>query len=215
MNITEINYYIFPRRLEMSKISELLKKETVEWKKLASLIDYEQPTKYIVTTTNYDDTYSIPVLTAGQTFILGFTDEKHGIYEADEENPVIIFDDFTASNHWVDFRFKVKSSAMKMLKPKKGVNLRYCYHYMQNIKVDTTEHKRLWISKYSQIKIPVPSFEIQKKIVQILDKFTDYMTALQKEYRARTKQYEYYRNVLFNEQYIHELSEKIIELSNF
>ena len=141
----------------MNKIDEMLKNEKVEWKRLDSLIEYEQPTDYIVKTTNYNDKYNTPVLTAGQTFILGFTDEKQGIYNANKENPVIIFDDFTSSNQWVDFNFKVKSSAMKILKPREGVNLRYCYHYMQIIKIDTTEHKRLWISKYSQIEIPIPS----------------------------------------------------------
>ena len=160
----------------MGKIDELLKNEKIEWRKLESLLDYEQPSKYIVKSTEYDDRYKTPVLTAGQTFILGFTNEVENIYKADENNPVIIFDDFTAGNHWVDFDFKVKSSAMKMLKPKEGVNLRYCYHYIQTISIDTTEHKRLWISKFSQIEIPIPSdIKIQEKIVITLDKFTNYV----------------------------------------
>lgn len=191
----------------MSKIDELLKNEKVEWIKLESLLDYEQPSKYIVKSTDYDDRYKTPVLTAGQTFILGFTKEEENIYKADENNPVIIFDDFTAGNHWVDFDFKVKSSAMKILKPKEGVNLRYCYHYIQTISIDTTEHKRLWISKFSQIEIPIPSIETQEKIVKTLDKFTNYVTELQAELQARTKQYEYYRNLLLSEEYLNKLSE--------
>ena len=76
-----------------------------------------------------------------------------------------------------------------MLKPKDGVNLRYCYHYIQTITVDTTEHKRLWISKFSQIEIPIPlKKETQEKIVKTLDKFTNYVTELQAELQARTKQ---------------------------
>ena len=190
----------------MSKIEELLKNEKVEWKKLECLLDYEQPSKYIVKSTEYADEYDTPVLTAGQTFILGYTNEKDNIYVANKNNPVIIFDDFTAGNHWVDFNFKVKSSAMKMLKPKEGVNLRYCYHFIQTIKVDTTEHKRLWISKYSQIQIPIPSIETQEKIVETLDKFTNYVTELQAELQARTKQYEYYRDMLLSEEYLNKLS---------
>ncbi|WP_455099423.1 restriction endonuclease subunit S [Peptostreptococcus stomatis] len=192
----------------MSKIDELLKNEKIEWRKLGSLLDYEQPSKYIVKSTEYDDRYKTPVLTAGQTFILGFTNEVENIYKADENNPVIIFDDFTAGNHWVDFDFKVKSSAMKMLKPKEGVNLRYCYHYIQTISIDTTEHKRLWISKFSQIEIPIPSdIKIQEKIAKTLDKFTNCVTELQAELQARTKQYEYYRNLLLSEEYLNKLSE--------
>lgn len=190
----------------MSKIDELLKNEKVEWRKLETLLDYEQPSKYIVKSTKYNDDYDIPVLTAGRTFILGYTHEKENIYEADKNNPVIIFDDFTAGNHWVDFNFKVKSSAMKILKAKEGVNLRYCYHYIKTIRIDTTEHKRLWISHYSQIKIPIPSIEIQEKIVKILDKFTNCVTELQAELQARTKQYKYYRDILLSEAYLNKLS---------
>ena len=194
----------------MENILELLKNEKVEWKKLESLLDYEQPSKYIVKTTDYDDKYNIPVLTAGQTFILGFTNENDGMCKADKENPVIIFDDFTTSNHWVDFNFKVKSSAMKILKPKGEVNFRYCYHYIKTIKVDITEHKRQWISMYSQIEIPIPSLETQEKIVKILDKFTNYVTELQTELQKRTKQYNYYRDKLLSEDYLNKVSEKIL-----
>ena len=65
----------------------------------------------------YKEEYNIPVLTAGKTFILGYTNEEKGIYEA-SKNSVIIFDDFTTDNKWVDFDFKVKSSAMKIISSK-------------------------------------------------------------------------------------------------
>ena len=76
---------------------------------LNELLDYEQPTKYIVDSTEYNDDFGTPVLTAGKSFILGYTNETDGIYKANKQNPVIIFDDFTTSFHWVDFDFKVKS----------------------------------------------------------------------------------------------------------
>jgi len=174
----------------------------VEWERLEELLNYEQPSKYIVKTTDYNSEFNIPVLTAGQTFVLGFTNEEENIYKANKQNPVIIFDDFTSGNHWVDFDFKVKSSAMKMLKPKKGVNLRYCYYYMQTINIDSTEHKRLWISKYSQLKIPVPSLPVQEYVVSILDKFdaliNDISQGLPKEIKLRQKQYEHYREKLLD-----------------
>ena len=196
----------------MTNILELLKNEKVEWKKLGEVIDYEQPTKYIVTDTNYDNKHDIPVLTAGQTFILGYTNEKKGIFKAKKENPVIIFDDFTTSNHWVDFSFKIKSSAMKILKPKQGLTtFRYCYHYIKTINIDITEHKRMWISKFSNIEIPIPSPEIQEKIVEILDKFTGYVTELQSELQSRTKQYTYYRDMLLSEEYLNKITKEMEE----
>ena len=196
----------------MINILELLKNEKVEWTKLGEVIDYEQPTKYIVTDTNYDNKHDIPVLTAGQTFILGYTNEKKGIFRATKENPVIIFDDFTTSNHWVDFSFKIKSSAIKILKPKQGLTtFRYCYHYIKTINIDITEHKRMWISKFSNIEIPIPSPEIQEKIVEILDKFTGYVTELQSELQSRTKQYTYYRDMLLSEEYLNKITKEMEE----
>ena len=185
----------------MSKLQELIQElcpEGVDYKKLGELLDYEQPTKYIVKSTEYDTSYDIPVLTAGQTFILGYTNEKFGIYKASQGNPTIIFDDFTTSFHWVDFEFKIKSSAMKMLRPKDTFDgsFKYVYYAMKCIKYEAVDHTRHWISKYSQFEIPVPPLEVQEEIVRILDHFTDLAAELQTELQARKEQYEYYRNKL-------------------
>ncbi|MDE5834133.1 MAG: hypothetical protein K2H26_01275, partial [Ruminococcus sp.] len=48
----------------------------VEYVKIGDVVNYEQPTKYIVESTDYSNDFDIPVLTAGQSFILGYTDEK-------------------------------------------------------------------------------------------------------------------------------------------
>ena len=167
----------------------------VEFVKLGDVLDYEQPTKYIVKCKDYQNE-GMPVLTAGQTFILGYTDETNGIFEASKENPVIIFDDFTTSFHWVDFNFKVKSSAMKMLRvsSEREVSFRFVYYAMKCIKYQTLEHSRQWISKYSQIEIPLPPIEVQTEIVRILDKFT----SLEAELDCRKRQYEYYRDKLLS-----------------
>ena len=105
----------------MNKLERLIAEycpNGVKYVALGEVMVYEQPQKYIVEDINYNDKYKTPVLTAGKTFILGYTNEQTGVYKAKKENPVIIFDDFTASFKWVDFLFKVKSSAMKILKNK-------------------------------------------------------------------------------------------------
>ena len=166
--------------------------------KLADCLEYEQPTKYQVSSKDYLDN-GTPVLTAGQTFILGYTDETNGVYHASKEQPVIIFDDFTTSFHWVDFDFKVKSSAMKMLTPcNKEANFRFIYYAMKCIKYETLEHSRQWISTYSQFEIPLPPLEIQSRIVEVLDKMTTLTAELEAELEARKQQYEYYRNKLLS-----------------
>lgn len=46
-------------------------------------------------------------------------------------------------------------------------------------------------------EVPVPPLEIQEAIVEILDKFTNLEAELEAELEARTLQYEYYRDSLF------------------
>ena len=171
----------------------------VEYRPLGELLGYEQPTKYLVSSKDYDDSYPTPVLTAGKTFILGYTNEAEGIYPASKEEPVIIFDDFTTAFKWVEFPFKAKSSAMKMLTLKSGTDslFKYVYYAMQCIVYNSSDHARQWISKYSNIEVPVPPLEIQEAIVEILDKFTNLEAELEAELEARTLQYEYYRDSLF------------------
>lgn len=137
-----------------------------EEKKLGECLDYIQPTKYLVSSTEYDNSYNIPVLTAGKTFILGYTNETKGIFE--NNLPVIIFDDFTTATKYVDFPFKAKSSAMKILVPFKEVNIKFIYEAMQIMKYEIGGHERHWISKFSQIFISFPCFEEQQKIANFL-----------------------------------------------
>ena len=96
----------------MARLDELIKEYCLagmEYKRIGDIANYEQPGNYLVHSTDYKDEYKTPVLTAGQTFILGYTNETDGIYQASKEKPVIIFDDFTTSSKYVDFPFKVKS----------------------------------------------------------------------------------------------------------
>ena len=141
----------------------------VEWeeKKLGDLLDYEQPTNYLVSDTKYDDSYKIPVLTAGKTFILGYTDETNGVFE--NPLPVIIFDDFTTATQFVDFPFKAKSSAMKKLKAKSDKSsMKLIFELIQMINYQAEEHKRYWISEYQNLIIKLPKFKEQQKIANCL-----------------------------------------------
>ena len=142
-----------------------------EEKKLGDCLDYIQPTKYLVSSTEYDNSYSTPVLTAGKTFILGYTNETNGIFE--NNLPVIIFDDFTTATQFVDFPFKAKSSAMKILVAKEGINIRFMYETMQIMKYELGGHERHWISKFAPLEILIPSTEEQTKIANFLSAIDD------------------------------------------
>lgn len=136
-----------------------------ELRRLGDLLAYEQPGRYLVSSTEYGDV-GTPVLTAGKTFVLGRTTERHGIYYS---LPVIIFDDFTTASKFVTFPFKAKSSAMKILSARSGVNLRYMYERMQLIDYPVVDHKRRWIAEYSKIEVEVPDDAEQRAIASVID----------------------------------------------
>ena len=140
---------------------------------LEEIVDYEQPQAYIVQSTDYKSQYKIPVLTAGKSFIIGYTNETEGVFT---DLPVIIFDDFTTDSKFVDFPFKVKSSAMKILHVKDGINIQYVCQFMSITRLIGDTHKRYWISEYSKLPIPIPPSAEQSRIInkinelfQILD----------------------------------------------
>ena len=144
--------------------------------KLEDILEYKQPQEYIVNSVDYDDSYNTPVLTAGKSFIIGYTNETEGIFN---ELPVIIFDDFTTASKYVDFKFKVKSSAMKILKPKGNVNLAYIHYFMSITRLISDTHKRYWISEYSKLIVPLPPLAEQQRIVEQVEKLFKQLDEIQ------------------------------------
>ena len=141
-----------------------------------TLLSYEQPTNYIVKDTNYKSKYETPVLTAGKSFILGYTDEKENIFS---ELPVIIFDDFTTESKFVDFPFKVKSSAMKILHINTDLVLpKFAFYLMQATQIDHDNHQRYWISTYSQEEIALPPLKEQERILSALEQYFKLLNCL-------------------------------------
>lgn len=134
--------------------------------RLEDIVKYEQPQAYIVSSTNYDDSYVTPVLTAGKSFIIGYTNDTDGIYT---KLPCIIFDDFTTDSKLVDFPFKVKSSAMKILQVVDGIEIEYVAMFMSITRLIGDTHKRYWISEYSKLCIPIPPREEQKRIIDAVN----------------------------------------------
>ena len=147
-----------------------------EWdvKELGYFLDYVQPTNYI--SKNIEElksnTNCIPVLTAGKSFVLGYTVDNDKSFK---KLPIILFDDFTTDNKYVDFPFQIRSSAAKILVAKKDVhfNFKFVFNAMQQINFISSDHKRYWISEYQLLTIPCPSFKEQQKIATILSTWDD------------------------------------------
>jgi type I restriction modification DNA specificity domain protein len=150
-----------------------------EVKELGESLDYLQPTPYLVQTENYDNKYTIPVLTAGKSFILGYTNEQEGIFN--NKLPVIIFDDFTTDSKFVDFPFKVKSSAIKILLAKYNFNIKFIFEIMQMVSYEVSVHKRHWISIFSKLKVLIPQSKEQQKIADCLSSIDDLISAEEKK----------------------------------
>lgn len=152
-------------------------REAGGWKQipLADCLDYQQPTPYLVADTKYSSAFKTPVLTAGKTFILGYTDEQHGVFS--EGLPVIIFDDFTTATQFVDFPFKAKSSAMKILQAKNGANIKFMYETLQTISYEVGAHERHWISNFAPMLVPVPKPAEQQKIAECLSSVDELIAA--------------------------------------
>ena len=171
-----------------------------EWKEytLGELLQYEQPTAYIVKSTDYNDNYKTPVLTAGKTFILGYTNERQGVYD---ELPVIIFDDFTTASQYVNFKFKVKSSAMKILKANTGLVLpKFVFYRMQIIKFDASTHKRYWIQHYSKIKVKIPpTISEQEHIISCIEELFSQLDASVAELKTAKERLKVYRQAVLKE----------------
>lgn len=141
------------------------------------MLSYEQPTNYTVKDTNYNSEYETPVLTAGKSFVLGYTNEKENIFS---ELPVIIFDDFTTESKFVDFPFKVKSSAMKILHINHNLVLpKYAFYLMQATDIDHDNHQRYWISTYSQEIVALPPINEQERILTTLEHYYNLLDTLQ------------------------------------
>ncbi len=143
--------------------------------RLEDIVEYEQPQAYIVNSTDYDDRYLTPVLTAGKSFVIGYTNETEGIYQ---NTPCIIFDDFTTDSKLVDFPFKVKSSAMKILKVADDIEIEYVAMFMNITRLIGDTHKRYWISEYSKLCMPIPPRKEQKRIINATNAMFEKLDAI-------------------------------------
>jgi len=165
----------------------------IEWKELGEVVDtVTSPVK--LTKKEYQVTGKIPIVDQGEQFIAGYADNEKYL----EKDEYIIFGDHSEHVKYVDFAFVQGADGLKILKPKSGIKAKYIYYCFCNFYKKEGSYKRHW-SKARTTQIPIPqSEEIQEKIVQTLDKFTDYVTELTSELTSRKKQYSFYRDKLLS-----------------
>ena len=175
---------LFSQKLRFPQFSD-------EWQQttLGEVLDYEQPTNYIVRNTEYSSNVSlIPVLTANKSFILGYTYEQ----DAYNKGKCIILDDFTLDIKFVNFPFKVKSSAIKILVAKDGTNILFIYNCLLFLRLSEQEkdHKRHYISEIQPLIVALPSLSEQNKIadfLSLIDERIEVEEELLKQYEMQKK----------------------------
>lgn len=227
----------------MSRIDELLKNEKVEWKKLGDIAiisgagvdkkikDDEKP----VVLLNYMDVYrnlylnkSVPSMEVTASDIkINECDVRHGdifITPSSETKEDIFISSVAKENikntvysyHIMRIRLKEKNFTTSCF-------LNYVFrsqNFRKNMfkKVFGNTRQTIAKSEIEKLEVPVPSLEMQEKIVKILDKFTNYVTKLQAELQdelqARNKQYEHYRDIILSEEYLKKIYYKIFESEN-
>ena len=164
----------------------------VEWKELGEVVDtVTSPVK--LTKKEYQVTGRIPIVDQGEQFVAGYADNEKYL----EKDEYIIFGDHSEHVKYVDFAFVQGADGLKILKTKSGIKAKYIYYCFCNFYKKEGSYKRHW-SKARTVLIPIPPLEIQEKIVQTLDKFTDYVTELTSELTSRKKQYSFYRDKLLS-----------------
>ena len=205
----------------MSKIEELLENEKVEWKKLGEICKRQKGIS--ITASKMKELAKahgdVKVFAGGKTY--AYLDTK----DVGQENVITIPSVVVKSRGNIDFEFCDEKFTHKnelwsySSEDIENISIKFIYYYL---KTNLKYFKDCAIAgKLPQIStevtdgffIPIPSPEAQKKIVEILDNFTNCVTELQAELQAelqnRTKQYEYYRNMLLSEEHLNKLSDKL------
>ena len=160
---------------------------------VGDVLDYEQPQSYIVEDTEYTNE-GTPVLTANKAFVLGYTSETNGIYG---KGDCIIFDDFTLDCKYVDFPFKVKSSAIKILTAKNKELLRYTFEFLKYLDLSAEEHKRHYIAETQNQEIILPTEQMVKTIAHIFSTLSLRMETAVKQRNVFEKQKQYLLRQMF------------------
>ena len=202
----------------MSKIDELLKNEKVKWKKLGEVSIISKGKQFNKRDMLEDGEY--PVINGGISpsgYIDMFNSEENTI-TVSQGGASAGFVNFIEQKFWLGahaFSVVPDDDIIKIYGYEYDCFNRLLFHilkmnqiYLQDSKVGAGIPS---VSKdeLSNIEIPLTSKNTQERIVKTLDKFTNYVTELQAELQDRTKQYEYYRDMLLSENYLNAMSEKL------
>ncbi|HEM5046124.1 TPA: restriction endonuclease subunit S [Streptococcus suis] len=170
----------------------------VEWKELGEVCVVNKGKQLNKTFLVDDGQY--PAYNGGKTYS-GRTDSYNVT-----ENTVIISQGGASAGfvNFVTTKFWANAHCYYLLPDITRVNNRYLYHFLKMKQSYLMDFQHgagipaLKSDKITKMLLPLPPLKIQEEIVQILDKFTEYVTELTAELTLRQKQYNYFRDYLLN-----------------
>ena len=194
----------------MTNILELLKNEKVEWKKLGEVVEIlDSKRKPIKKSDRILGNYPYYGANGIQDYVNDYIFD--GTFILMGEDGSVMNKNFTPILHWIENnKIWVNNHAHVLGNSTYCYNLKYIYYYLTTINVSSIVKgtpPKINQANMRDIKIPIPSIDTQEKIVEILDKFTGYVTELQ----SRTKQYTYYRDMLLSEEYLNKITKEMEE----
>ena len=170
----------------------------VEWKELGEVCSVKKGKQLNKNLLTEDGLY--PAYNGGQTYS-GRTNDYNV-----EANTIIVSQGGASAGfvNFVDTKFWANAHCYYILPDETRVNNRFVYHFVKMNQKYLMDFQHgagipaLKADKLSKLLLPIPPLEIQEKIVQTLDKFTDYVTELTSELTSRKKQYSFYRDKLLS-----------------
>jgi type I restriction enzyme M protein len=144
----------------------LRKLEGVEWIKVNEVIRVITPPGKIQKN-NYCKDGKYPIIDQSQNKIAGWTDDEKALIKIDK--PVVIFGDHTCAVKYSEIPFAQGADGIKILTTIEKILPKFLYFSLKKGIVEISGYKRHF-SKLKEIKIPLPTLEIQKKLVAEAEK---------------------------------------------
>lgn len=213
----------------MTNILELLKNEKVEWKKLGEVCEFINgfAFKSSLFSQSGEAVIRITNINSGK---VTFDDLKYiklddypelDRYKVEKNNILVAMSGATTGKIGYQYEDRIgylNQRVGKFIPDESKVKRRFLFHFLYNIESElfslatgSGAQPNLSSEAIKKIDIPIPSLEIQERIVKILDKFTNYVMELQSELQSRTKQYTYYRDKLLSEEYLAKVTKEMEE----
>lgn len=163
--------------------------------KVGALLD-EVPRQAKIKRSAYQEQGAFPIVDQSQDFIAGYTDDEQWLYRG--KLPVVVFGDHTRVLKFINFSFCVGADGTQLLRPIRGVDIRFLYYALRNVDLTNYGYERHF--KYlKEEEIEVPSPVVQRRIAHTLASYDDLIENCQRRIRILEEM----ARALYREWFVH------------